>query len=610
MQVVAHNLPAQFTNRQLNITTADKAKSAEKLSSGYRINRAADDAAGLGISETMRWQIRGLDKGSSNTQDGMSLLQVADGALAQVHSMLDRVKELSVQAANDTNTLQDRQAIQKEINQIILEIDRIGDDTEFNTIKVFQGGYSRRYGPDGNPIYGPIPIECLHLQLTNPPFTENTPADRLFLSVVPEGVTSEGVAVSDRWELLYPSGTSPFSVRVTYPDPNVSGQFKTVDHEITLNDLDRGSYSSQNGVSERKFKHDFGDGVAVCITQRIEVGQHTGHSQDYKFTYTIENTGSTSADIKFLFTADTAYKPNGISNEDADRREAYYIEGQRVDNFCMYTQNSDYLAQGTNNNLDSIKNLTSYPGTRSLSVVGLKERGGTTLSDESFSQKWSWAEDPETLVIGRYGRFDSWDKFQDVSNTGGPRGNMLGYPTRNDDIALSMIWNCGTGKEINFSYGIVERESDSNVQGAPVDYDMSGIIHSDHMDLWIQSGALQWSGQFITIGEMNSRILGISDLDVTSHENASQSIAATDWAIDHISAQRSLIGAQTNRLEHTKMIDDNTSENTQAAESRLRDTDMAEEMVDYSKHSILEQAGEAMLAQANQMPQGILNLLF
>lgn len=139
MQVVAHNLASQFISRQLNVTTEEKRKTSEKLSSGYRINRSADDASGLAISEKLRWQIRGLDKASTNISDGISIDQVADGALNEVHDMLHRMNELAVQAANDTNTKYDREAIQNEIEALVDEIDRIGEDTEYNSMSEFDG---------------------------------------------------------------------------------------------------------------------------------------------------------------------------------------------------------------------------------------------------------------------------------------------------------------------------------------------------------------------------------------------------------------------------------------------------------------------------------------
>lgn len=139
MQVIAHNMLAQYTNRQMGLSTGNKSKNTEKLSSGYRINRAGDDAAGLAISEKMRWQIRGLDKGSDNINTGIDLIKTADGALAEVHSVLQRARELTVQAYNDTYTRSDREHIQEEVGAILEEIDRIGEDTTFNTLHILQG---------------------------------------------------------------------------------------------------------------------------------------------------------------------------------------------------------------------------------------------------------------------------------------------------------------------------------------------------------------------------------------------------------------------------------------------------------------------------------------
>ena len=142
--VVQHNLSAMNTSRQLGGVTNSLSKSTEKLSSGYRINRAADDAAGLSISEKMRSQIRGLNKASSNAQDGISLIQVAEGALNETHSILQRMNELATQAANDTNTSTDRDAIQKEINQLTSEIDRIRSTTQFNTMNLLDGTFNKK----------------------------------------------------------------------------------------------------------------------------------------------------------------------------------------------------------------------------------------------------------------------------------------------------------------------------------------------------------------------------------------------------------------------------------------------------------------------------------
>lgn len=217
---IAHNMLAMNADRQFNITKKKKEKSTEKLSSGYRINRAADDAAGLSISEKMRWQIRGLNVGSRNVQDGISILQVADGALGEVHSILDRMKELSVQAANDTNVEADRQAIQAEIDCLTEEIDRIGRETEFNTKKVFEGGYVDILDANGNPVsLKDIQFKDLTLaaaNITDYPFQNGSSGGYMKLSAY----TTNGYTPAS-WNLIFGNGsTSNSTIRLKYKDDN------------------------------------------------------------------------------------------------------------------------------------------------------------------------------------------------------------------------------------------------------------------------------------------------------------------------------------------------------------------------------------------------------
>ena len=167
----------------------------------------------------------------------------------------------------------------------------------------------------------------------------------------------------------------------------------------------------------------------------------------------------------------------------------------------------------------------------------------------------------------------------------------------------------GSSTNISFRHGIALASNDSNLSGVTLNINTSSKFHVNQLDLWIQSGADSHEGMYITIGEMNSGELGLRGMNVTTNANASRAIEDVDNAIEKISSQRIVLGAQCNRLEHAMMVDDGTAENLQAAESRIRDTDMAEEMMNYSKHNILEQTGQAMLANANQSADGILTLL-
>lgn len=590
MQVITHNLLSQFSNRQLNITSGKKAKSAEKLSTGYKINRSADDAAGLTISEKMRWQIRGLNRASDNIGEGISLLQVADGALNEVHSILHRMRELSVQAANDTNTELDRQAIQQEIEANLAEIDRIGADTEFNSQKIFDGGYTTILGPDGNPInISQIPFEDFDIanaQLRGGPFSQGSSGSLLNLGVSTVADYSPPI----NCDLIFGRGsTSHSTLRYQYDD----GNGNVVSGSANLEDMDISGYryDPDTNTYSRTFTYNTGSDAKFTIVQTIAVGENANDTQFYNMSYKITNTGSVdNVKVDFMFNSDSAY------NND-DRCEGYFIAGSKVDTFRLYTNNQEYKDQNSSNVYDM-----SALGTDSFSII-----------DEDnafpFSAKVSWANgtEPDTVSIGNWSlNTGDWSYYDMLAQN-------LGGSTNNSDLAFSLIWNdeldANASSEYTFQYGIAKASSDDNLQGVQLSYADTPKFSTNQLDLWIQGGATAGSGMFITIGKMNTSALSIGNVNVTSHQNASNSITTLDKAIHSISSQRSSIGAQQNRLEHMRAIDDGTSENTQAAESRIRDTDMATEMMNYSKHSILEQAGQSMLAQSNIASQGILQLL-
>ena len=390
--VVQHNLQAMNSNRMLGITTSSQSKVTEKLSSGYKINRAADDAAGLSISEKMRKQIRGLDQASANAQDGISSVQTAEGALGEVHDMLQRMNELAVQAANGTNSTSDRTAIQNEIKQLTTEIDRVAETTKFNETYLLKG--------------------------------------------------------------------------------DVKGSTKT----ITLKPHDAGLKGSMGEVNMTTTP----PSVKFTVPQLKESDTiMIGGKQ-----YTIKNTGAVA-------------------------------------------------------DLDEINDTKAYE----LMTAELKKANEIGAEDTT---KVEVEKDDNVFTI------------------------KLGQHT----VAKPLAFNLHVG----------------------ADADMTNKIS-------------------VNIETMNSAYLGIKDLNVVDNEDVSPGAQAT-YAIDAIadaiqkvSDQRSALGAVQNRLEHTIKNLDNVVENTTAAESQIRDTDMASTMVEYTKNNILMQAGQSMLAQANQSTQGVMSLL-
>ena len=586
--VIQHNIPALFTSNQLSINDKNKAKTTERLSSGYKINRSADDAAGLTISENMRWMVRGLNKGSQNTQDGISLLQVADGALNEVHDMLHRLKELSVQAANDVNTDTDRAALKSEMDEICKEIDRIGDTTEFNTQKLFKGGYKNLVNSSGSPVnvddlaYSDFTIA--DVDLLGNVFSSGSTGRVLQLAAGTTAASYEGSSASGiKWNLIYGNGnTSHSNFEVSYVDDAGNTVKETAKLEnMTISGY---NYDSSTKTYERTFSYDNGTGVKFDIKQSVSLDD-----KYYGLNYKIDNTGTKDANIRFLFNSDSAYNNN-------DSCESYYIAGNKVSDFTLFTDDTSY---------------TGYTNIKPLAGSDLASQKSFTIVDTDealpFAVNIKWSETPSAVLIGPYGKqTGDWEFFDNLNS------NLSGS-TNHRDIAFSLIWNKsiaqGASETISLNYGISETKTDPNLKDVPIKYISDARIPTDEKELWIQSGATKGSGMNITIGAMNCNILGINGLDVSSNSRAGNSIRLIDEATQKLSDQRSHIGAQQNRLEYARTIDDITAENTQSAESKIRDADMAEEMMKLSTHNILTQASQAMLSQANRSAEGILSLL-
>ena len=481
--VVQHNLQAMNANRMLNVTTGQQAKSTEKLSSGYKINRAADDAAGLTISEKMRKQIRGLDQASTNAQDGVSSVQTAEGALTEVHSMLQRMNELAVQAANGTNAESDRQAIQDEIDQLTTEIDRVAETTKFNEIYLLKGD------SEG-------------------------------------GTKTEKLAAHDAGlagTLVDNGDTATFTAKALKhgEEINIAGKSYTV------------------------------DGVTKPTNNSIAQG-----TMGAKGTYTFALAGM-QADL------------NGKATFTIDGKD-YTIDVAKDDDA---TAIGTKLATALNGKIDDGLG-TKYAVTNNAGTLTF-EAGTAGANNKAITGAYKPLENGTTVT-------DIYNKMKDELATASSIGTDTAATVTNN--------NDGTFTITKGSVSVAESLSFNLHVGA--DADLTNKIN-------------------VNIETMNSAYLGIKNLNVTDKTGtaATYAVDAIADAVAKVSSQRSALGAVQNRLEHTIDNLDNVVENTTSAESRIRDTDMAEEMVNYSKNNILAQAGQSMLAQANQSTQGVLSLL-
>lgn len=476
--VISHNLSAMNAQRQYNIVGKAKSKSAEKLSSGYKINRAADDAAGLTISEKMRWQIRGLNKTVSNIQDGMSLIQVTDGALSETESILQRTRELAVQAANDTNTAQDRAAIQAEINQNIKEFNRIAETTTFNGIHTLM-------------------------------------AD------------------------------DPYAV-----DPTVS-----VSHTPTA--TGKGIYRMDD--TDLKIKDASGNPKLTSGFQMTFKNQPTSQLEGKTFFLTC----SQNCDQTFDFSFDSTKATGGTVGSPSS---SIYININPND----VTNQKDIPAK-----IAEILQSADITGADSMFAQNGKKNGNYTIGHAN-----SLYIDGSTMVF--YPTYGS-------SNFG--KGNYTKTIGSGSSQMTFTSLNMGT-IYLNGVEDLVDIKKTSN-----------------QWELKIQAGDLEGQTINIPLVRMEAKKLGIDALDVSSSGNAGATISAVDSALDWVNDKRSMYGAMQNRLEHAQEVNSNTSLNTSSAESRLRDTDIAEEMVDMSKQNILSSVGESMIAQANHMLDNILSFL-
>ena len=459
--VVQHNMQAANANRMLNITTGAQSKSTEKLSSGYRINRAADDAAGLSISEKMRKQIRGLDKASSNAEDGVSSVQTAEGALTEVHSMLQRMNELAVQASNGTNSDTDRGAIQDEISQLTTEIDRVAETTKFNETYLLKGG--------------------------------NGTKD------------------------VYMNGHDA-GLKGTLTDSATTATFK-----VAAGALDAGKSVTIGGK-------DYTIGSTLAETKALA-----------NAAVTAKSTSFTVDDTKYNVAAD------GKITKDGDTTEV------------------------TVNDIVKIGSKVSYDG-KTLTAADIDTTTGVDKSDSS--------------VISAAHAVDLMEKELTAANN-------IGATKTAATAEKAAAYTSKDGVTFNIKKGTAE------------------VADKLSFSLHVGSDADMTNKITVDIETMNSSYLGIKGLNVNDDSGiaGTYAIDAISDALQKVSEQRSSLGAVQNRLEHTIDNLDNVVENTTTAESRIRDTDMASEMVNYSKNNILAQAGQSMLAQANQSNQGVLSLL-
>lgn len=492
---INHNISAVITNHRLLNTENSLAASMEKLSSGLRINHAKDDAAGMAISTKMKAQIKGLDQASRNASDGNSILQTADGALNEVTSMIQRMRELAVQAANGTNTDDDKEAIQQEIDSLKEEINRVSTDTEFNTKTLFDGSLDTRVYAD-------------HVS-------------RIAISdaVLPGDYTFTVTAASTQAIYNNPADTANPITAPTYIDAD-GNEAK----DLAAVPADAAGIVTING---REIKIAEGD-TAMEVYEKLRDGAELGECSIQALTeaggaYTKKTTDYAFGDA-LQFTSDI-YGSTAQVKISCDNEELAKFLGVPVNN-------TDTMPRGNDAKIELDK-------------------------DSAFGDHCTYAVEGNKITVTDRGGF-----------------------------------------EISFMM-------EEGYEGAnPVTLDVTNIGI-----LTLQIGANENQTMEVRIPEISAKSLYIDDLDVTTITGADRAISKLDDALESISASRSRIGAYQNRLDHAIASLDETSQDMTSALSRIEDVDMAEEMTEYTKQQVLSQAATSVLAQANDIPQQVLQLL-
>ena len=557
--VVQHNMSAMNANRMLSGVSSAQSKSTEKLSSGYRINRAADDAAGLSISE----KIRGLNQASTNAQDGISLIQTAEGALNESHSILQRMRELSVQAANGTETDDDREAVQNEIEQLQSELTRISDTTEFNTMKLLDGSLgSKSATSTGAKLDGASIATFSATTMTSNSI--KTDLSGLAGSTITDTFEIDGNTFNVDWSKGDAKDfLSKYSVDLSAMTDAQTKSFAT-DLETLLN----------NAAKEA--------GVKGTVTVKANA---TAGKVDIK-----SNNDGEDSSFGFVGTTATTVTQGAA---DTDSFGAVLLSGQS-------DANKANTVDATMKVNSTIANGSSF----TMTINGTEVKATTTAAINEGDTLKSAATQLQTDIQTAVG------KYNVAMGTNLTATDFT--VTANKDGSLSVEYS--GDEEITFSFG---EYTDSTTGTTGTTASKLGLTNktsgssTSNKGITLQIGANEGQTMNFTLDEMSADALGVAgkNVDLSTQDSAQKATTAIDAAIKKVSAARGQMGAVQNRLEHTINNLDTASENLQTAESRIRDTDMAEEMVNYSKNSILAQAGQSMLAQANQANQGVLTLL-
>ncbi len=597
---IQHNIIAMNAYRNYNNNTSALSKNLEKLSSGYKINRAGDDAAGLAISEKMRAQITGLNAAQKNVKDGISLVKTAEGAMQEIQDMLNRMDYLATQSANGTYDNEvDRANLQKEVEALKSEINRIADSANFNGIKLLDGS----------------------MEKTSSRSVQVSGADRILSSVIGEGEKAWQV-VGNKTVLDTPSAaaqTGSFKVDLsTLTFTGVGSGQASVDFTLTVGD--KTWTATASGINATSTSLDDVAVKAIASSIVSEIGStavingvewSVSNNKDGTITFTQKAKPSTAAEAQCNFDVKVNMVNTTANATTTLRMDSSHLEGTQV-------IQQGIAAEGANraNTIFRIDASDIRDGARI--TIGDKT---LTLRVGANSQIASSAANTVDLTDMEEGKIDLNKALGKISAAFGQTTITDSKATNGKGDKVNPTLKVGVSDGSNGQpVGLVVQRADTITAASQAAYttkDKLAAVFSMSYTTSAQSGLTLQIGDTsdnfnqmtVSIGDMHTGAMKIAGIDISNQKGAQEAIQTIKDAINYVSGIRGDLGAVQNRLEHTQNNLSVMAENIQDAESTIRDTDVAEEMMGYVKNNILVQSAQAMLAQANQLPQGVLQLL-
>lgn len=549
--VVQHNISAMNANNAMTRNVSGLGKSTEKLSTGYSINRAADNAAGLAISEKMRSQIRGLSQATSNANDAISLIQTAEGGLQETEDILQRMRELSVQSANGTYTDEDRDQIQLEVDALKKEIDRIAESTEFNEMKLLDGSLDGGVGSTGEfgPRYG------------------------VYLSNMDEAQVLGDANLSLEGSTIT-SSVNGISITLADTASGIGGENAEWDAEgkvLTLN-LKKGQTYTQNQIDD-------------LIKNATQTKSENDQAPLADVSFKLKNGSFTFDTEDVTFTTETGVR---AETEEADGNLLSYLKADGKSN-DKYADTIKFTANNYGADIREIEIATDVAaGKEWVEKTSDDDNEGTGIKDGQFTLHLSTGVEYSEEDLEKLMAKNGLDYDVTLSDADTPDGDVKFYAqtkvAKGEGEVYALADGTGVGADKNLGAG-------------------------EGLTFQIGANGVEDQRLTVNVSDMSSTALGVGNLDISTQDGANSAINKIDDAIKTVSSQRAALGAVQNRLEHTVNSLSTAEENLQSAESQIRDTDMASEMIKYTKSNILQQASQSMLAQANQQPQGVLQLL-